>query len=101
MLMRTHRPLLGIMVTELNRELPFASSSFYENLTLHGAKEGIDVFVFSPNRINWQQSMIRGYMFDRPQQDWVARTFPLPALIYDRCFFGTKQSYLTYQYHVR
>ena len=51
MRLRTHRPLLGIMVTELNRELPFASSGFYQNLTTHGANEGIDVFVFSPNRI--------------------------------------------------
>lgn len=101
MFMRTHRPLLGIMVTELNRELPFASSTFYEHLTFHGAKEGIDVFVFSPNRINWQQGMVRGYVFDRFKQDWAPRTFPLPAIIYDRCFFSTKQSYLTYQYHVR
>ncbi|MDR6552945.1 YheC/YheD family protein [Paenibacillus qinlingensis] len=99
--MRTQRPLLGIMVTELNRDLPFASSSFYQNLTIQGANKGIDVFVFSPNRIDWLQATVRGYMYDRTQLAWITKLFPLPSLIYDRCFFGTKQSYLTYQYHVR
>lgn len=101
MRLRTQRPLLGIMVTELKRVLPFASSSFYQNLTTHGANEGIDVFVFSPNRIEWTQEMVRGYMYDRTQQAWITKLFPLPSLIYDRCFFSNKHSYLTYQYHVR
>ncbi|NQX59598.1 YheC/YheD family protein [Paenibacillus qinlingensis] len=101
MRLRTQRPLLGIMVTELNRDLPFASSSFYQNLTTHGASQGIDVFVFSPNRIDWMQEMVRGYMYDRVQLAWITKLFPLPSLIYDRCFFSNKHSYLTYQYHVR
>lgn len=101
MRLRTQRPLLGIMVTELNRDLPFASSIFYQNLTRNGASKGIDVFVFSPNRIDWMQEMVRGYMYDPTQQTWITKLFPLPSLIYDRCFFSNKQSYLTYQYHVR
>ncbi|KRF03570.1 hypothetical protein ASG89_02030 [Paenibacillus sp. Soil766] len=101
MRLRTQRPLLGIMVTELNSELPFASSSFYQSLTAHGASKGIDVFVFSPNRIDWMQERVRGYMYDPTQLAWITKLFPLPSLIYDRCFFSKKRSYLTYQYHVR
>ncbi|WP_208607730.1 YheC/YheD family protein [Paenibacillus pectinilyticus] len=99
--MRTQRPSLGIMVTELNRELPFANSNFYQNLSYHGSNEGMDVIVFSPNRINWEQDMVRGYMYERETQTWIAKLFPLPSLIYDRCFFSNKQSYLMYQSLVR
>ncbi|NQX68020.1 YheC/YheD family protein [Paenibacillus alba] len=94
------RPLLGIMVTELNRELPFASADFYQSLTLHGADEGLDVFVFSPNRIDWQQGLVRGYHYESERKEWGMKLFPLPPLIYDRCFFSSQRSYQQYRYHV-
>ncbi|WP_261302107.1 YheC/YheD family endospore coat-associated protein [Paenibacillus andongensis] len=97
---RSHRPLLGIMVTELNRELPFGSSDFYEHLTYHGATKGLDVFVFSPNRIDWKQELVRGYTYVSERQEWVKKLFPLPSIIYDRCFFNNKESYQQYRYHV-
>ncbi|GGI44279.1 endospore coat-associated protein YheC [Paenibacillus marchantiophytorum] len=94
------RPLLGIMVTELNRELPFASSDFYKHLTYHGAEEGLEVFVFSPNRIDWQQGLVRGYSYAFEKKEWIMKLFPLPSLIYDRCFFSNKRSYQQYRHHV-
>ncbi|MDQ0873824.1 glutathione synthase/RimK-type ligase-like ATP-grasp enzyme [Paenibacillus sp. V4I3] len=94
------RPLLGIMVTEQNRRLPFASSDFYEHLISYGDSEGLDVFVFSPNRIDWKQNMVRGYSYLSQTQEWVMKLFPLPSLIYDRCFFSSKHSYRQYRYHV-
>ena len=94
------RPLLGIMVTEQNRKLPFASSDFYEHLISYGDSEGLDVFVFSPNRIDWKQDMVRGYTYLSQTQEWVMKLFPLPSLIYDRCFFSSKHSYRQYRYHV-
>jgi glutathione synthase/RimK-type ligase-like ATP-grasp enzyme len=98
---RSQRPLLGIMVTELNRELPFGSSDFYEHLTYHGANKGLDVFVFSPNRIDWTQEVVRGHTYVSERQEWIMKHFPLPSLIYDRCFFNNKESYQQYRYHVR
>ncbi|MCY9663564.1 YheC/YheD family protein [Paenibacillus alginolyticus] len=98
---RSHRPLLGIMVTELNRELPFGSSEFYEHLTYHGAAKGLDVFVFSPNRIDWKQELVRGYAYLSKKQEWVMKLFPLPSIIYDRCFFTNKKDYRQYRNHVR
>ncbi|MFD0692479.1 YheC/YheD family protein [Paenibacillus sp. GCM10027628] len=92
--------VLGIMVTELNRKLPFANSTFYEHLTRVGAKEGLDVFVFSPNRIDWVEHTVTGYTYVQQNNEWITSRFPLPALIYDRCFFNNKASYLQYRYHV-
>ncbi|KRE50823.1 YheC/YheD family protein [Paenibacillus sp. Soil724D2] len=96
----TTRPLLGIMVTEQNRKLPFASSGFFEHLISYGDSEGLDVFVFSPNRIDWKQDMVKGYTYLSDTHEWVMKLFPLPSLIYDRCFFSNKHSYRQYRYHV-
>ncbi|TXK72245.1 YheC/YheD family protein [Paenibacillus sp. N3.4] len=101
MLLSAKLPLLGIMVTELNQRLPFANSDFYERLTQVGASEGLDVFVFSPNRIDWQQETVKGYFYRSERQAWTTNFFPLPSLIYDRCFFHSKQTYHQYRYHVR
>ncbi|MCY9663259.1 YheC/YheD family protein [Paenibacillus chondroitinus] len=101
MRLSTKRPLLGIMVTELKRELPFASSGFYKHLTYYGAREGLDVVVFSPNRIDWKGRTVQGYTYLTDKKEWVAKLVPLPSLIYDRCFFSNKRSYEQYQYHVR
>lgn len=97
----TTRPLLGIMVTELNQKVPFASSAFYKKLINYGANEGIDVFVFSPNRIDWKQEMVQGYTYVRDRLEWTMKLFPLPSLIYDRCFFSNKHSYQLYRNHMR
>lgn len=101
MRLSTKRPLLGIMVTELKRELPFASSGFYKHLTYYGAREGLDVVVFSPNRIDWKGQTVRGYTYLTETKEWVTKLVPLPSLIYDRCFFSSKRSYAQYQYHVK
>ncbi|MGG1556194.1 YheC/YheD family protein [Paenibacillus ferrarius] len=94
------RPRLGVMVTERNRPLPFADAAFYRSLSVFGAEQGIEVFVFSPNRIDWAQSVVQGYVYDEAG-GWQARQFPLPSLIYDRCFFSSKESYTAYRHHVR
>ncbi|MEW9698300.1 YheC/YheD family protein [Paenibacillus sp. SI8] len=94
-------PLFGIMVSELDRELPFANSAFYEQLTQIGRKEGLDVVIFSPNRIRWEERTVTGHTYVLERKQWVTRRFPLPTLIYDRCFFVSKKSYLHYRYHVR
>lgn len=91
------KPYLGIMVTELNQSPPFASSAFYKHLILRGAEEGIEVFVFSPNRIDWQQRTVTGYHYDPEKKEWVKKLLPLPSLIYDRCFFKGRASFKRYQ----
>jgi len=93
-------PLLGIMVTESSGKLPFASASFYERLIILGQQENLDVFVFSPNRIDWQQHTVTGHTYISKRQEWVTRIYPLPQLIYDRSFFSSKVSYRLYRQHV-
>jgi glutathione synthase/RimK-type ligase-like ATP-grasp enzyme len=90
-------PLLGIMVTELPGELPFANAASFRALCLLGSSAGIEVFVFSPNRIDWNREQISGYTYHAEKEAWMKQSYALPDLIYDRCFFATKASYLDYR----
>ncbi|MBP1993275.1 YheC/YheD family endospore coat-associated protein [Paenibacillus eucommiae] len=94
-------PLLGIMVTERPQEPPFANSSSYQRLCELGLKTRIEVFVFSPNRIDWNRQEIIGNTYNAKEKKWQRKYYPLPELIYDRCFFSTKAAYLNYRIQVR
>jgi glutathione synthase/RimK-type ligase-like ATP-grasp enzyme len=94
-------PLLGIMVTELPKEVPFVDSFSYQELCRFGLQAGIEVFVFSPNRIDWIHERLTGYTYQTITKEWVKKSYPLPDLIYDRCFFSTKAAYLDYRSHIR
>jgi glutathione synthase/RimK-type ligase-like ATP-grasp enzyme len=94
-------PLLGIMVTELTGshtgELPFAHSDTFQGLCVFGLRAGIEIFVFSPIRVDWTEERITGYTYQEDSKGWERKSFPLPDLIYDRCFFASKSAYLYYR----
>lgn len=64
----------------------FIDKGYYKKLTLFGRKQGIRVFVFSPRQVDFSSRMVKG--FEYRNGAWQSDTFPLPALIYDRCFVG-------------
>ena len=60
--------------------------SFYKKLSLIGRRLGIRVFVFSPRDVDLEDRTIIGYEFVKGI--WQREVFPLPQMIYDRCFIG-------------
>lgn len=64
----------------------FTEKDYYKNLTLVGRKLGIRVFVFSPRQVDFDTRNTIGYEYR--DGVWQTRSFPLPSLIYDRCFMG-------------
>lgn len=64
----------------------FTEKDYYRNLTLVGRKVGVRVFVFSPRQVDFDSRTTIGYEY--ADGAWQTRTFPLPPLIYDRCFMG-------------
>jgi glutathione synthase/RimK-type ligase-like ATP-grasp enzyme len=95
------RQFLGIMATELPRALPFAHSGYYRQLCLLGKNYNIKVFVFSPNRINWSEETVKGYTYDQQNGEWTMNIYPLPPLVYDRCFFTTRREYGQYRLQIQ
>lgn len=92
---------LGIMTAERSGPLPFASSGFYRYLCLLGEQRGIQVFVFSPNRIRFLDGTVTGYSYSRKNRQWIKSQLPLPAFIYDRCFCDKREEYVQYRNAVR
>jgi glutathione synthase/RimK-type ligase-like ATP-grasp enzyme len=95
--MRSSSPngYVGIMVCETNGALPFPEKQYFRKLCLIGEQAGLRVFVFSPLRMDWEAQQVRGYTYSRTERGWRENIFPLPHLIYDRCFYnGIPDSYI-------
>lgn len=60
----------------------------YRRLCIAGAKLGMRVFVFTPDRIDWSRRQVVGLVYDKERSEWAEMPFDLPDLVYDR-FFST------------
>ncbi|WP_224749733.1 YheC/YheD family protein [Polycladospora coralii] len=81
--------LLGVTVCygKPNRKgLPFAEYPFFQQLSLFGKRMGIHVLVFNPREINWTKRTVSCWYF-KTQGEWINAVFPLPAILYDRCYY--------------
>ncbi|MFS0837338.1 YheC/YheD family protein [Paenibacillus sp. 1P03SA] len=77
---------LGVL-TSPGREAPAGDSEpFFRRLSLHGAAEGIEVIVFPPDGISFEYETVDGFLYNPAESAWREGTFPLPAVLYDRCF---------------
>ncbi|MCZ8513440.1 YheC/YheD family protein [Paenibacillus filicis] len=92
---------VGIMTTQTDDHPPFANRGFYRRLCLSGQRAGLTVFVFTPPAIDWTRLQVSGYTFDPSGEEWILRTFPLPAVVYDRCFFTTRRQYADYRHALK
>ncbi|MGG0719257.1 YheC/YheD family protein [Robertmurraya massiliosenegalensis] len=74
---------LGIMTLNLQNE-----QGYFTEMAKRAKKFNIDCFRFIPSNINPQSEMIQGEEFDSNQEVWKKKLFPLPTILYDRCFYG-------------
>jgi glutathione synthase/RimK-type ligase-like ATP-grasp enzyme len=97
----SRRGRLGILVTEKSRTPPFTEQKFYQYLCALGDKCGLLVFVFSPGHIQWVTGTVTGYSYSYLNKRWNKGQFPLPDLIYDRCFFNNRKAYIDYHLQIQ
>lgn len=88
------------MVCESQGFIPFQDKQFYRRLCHIGNRLKMQVFVFSPVRINWSLQQVSGYTFDDQTSQWLKKDYPLPTLIYDRCFYKNKKQLVRYHPHI-
>jgi hypothetical protein len=48
----------------------------------------MEVFSFIPSKINPHTLQVKGKKFDSKTRCWLDNEFPIPAILYDRCFYG-------------
>jgi len=93
-------PYLGVFINEQKREKLLAGGwdSVYWRFQQWADEVCGIVFFFSLSGVNWQERAVVGYRWNE-QKEWVAGHYPLPKVIYDRCFGrnGRKHSALLRQ----
>jgi hypothetical protein len=80
-------PLIGVFVSEFDIESlkrgHCSNKYFYKYSDACQELGGICCF-FSIKDISWNQQIIQGWV--RKNRQWISMKFPLPTVIYDRCF---------------
>lgn len=61
----------------------------------------MNVFVFTPQGIDWMKGRTEGFIYEEKDNRWVSGTYPLPAIVYDRCFFTNRTQYGEHRSAVR
>ncbi|MDF2813956.1 MAG: endospore coat-associated protein [Paenibacillus sp.] len=98
---RKKRSYVGIMVCQKQLSPPFSDQRFYSRLCRIGLKLGMVVFVFFPNRFMIEEQSVEGYTLLPGEDNWSAGRFPLPQVVYDRCFYTTRSNYGEYRECIR
>lgn len=73
----------GIMTLNIESE-----ASYIYEIATRSASCGMECYHFLPSAINPLTQQVLGRRYCATKQHWVEEEFPLPSLIYDRCFYG-------------
>ena len=73
----------GIMTINLESE-----QSFINDIATLAESCGMACYRFIPTKINPLTLQVKGKKFNSQTKTWLDDEFPIPAIIYDRCFYG-------------
>ncbi|WP_223592963.1 YheC/YheD family endospore coat-associated protein [Neobacillus bataviensis] len=73
----------GIMSLKLDSE-----DSYINDIAKHAESCEMECYRFIPTEINPHSLQVRGKKFDAKTTQWIELEFPIPPIIYDRCFYG-------------
>ncbi len=76
-------PIIGILTVGDGTSFVGNKENF-KDIILSGKKLGALVYVFTPIGINWAEKLVRGYLYDDRQNDWVESILPFPHVVYNR-----------------
>ncbi|MBW7477047.1 YheC/YheD family protein [Paenibacillus oenotherae] len=79
------QPVLGILTLYLNDNGLLEEKPIYQKMTTAGRKLGLDVFVFTPQDVNYKQNKINALIYNPSTQSWTRKWRSFPHMIFDRC----------------
>jgi glutathione synthase/RimK-type ligase-like ATP-grasp enzyme len=62
--------------------------AYFTEIAKRAAMFGIKCYRFIPSNIHPITRMVKGKVFDQSKMEWKTETFPIPTILYDRCFYG-------------
>ncbi|HET7656978.1 MAG TPA: YheC/YheD family protein [Bacillales bacterium] len=81
-------PSFGILTLNNHQE-----ESYYQEIGIQAELGGMTVHRFAPNRIDPFTEKVTGETYHNGE--WSPGTFEIPDILYDRCFYSTKESFKT------
>lgn len=76
---------LGILTLYLNNHGILEERKIYEQMIIEGEKLGIQVIVFTPEDVSYQQKKVYAHCYHTSQKTWSRKWLPIPSHIFDRC----------------
>ncbi|MFJ7728018.1 YheC/YheD family protein [Neobacillus sp. NPDC097160] len=73
----------GIMTLSMESEI-----SYFNEMASLAESCGMEVFRFMPSKIDPHTLQVKGKKFDSKAKGWLEMELPIPAIVYDRCFYG-------------
>lgn len=73
----------GVMTLSMDSE-----ASYIDEIASRAHSYEMECYRFLPSSINPLTHKVHGKKYDSTLQHWVNSEFPIPSLIYDRCFYG-------------
>lgn len=72
----------GIMTLSLNNE-----AGYVDEIAKHADPADFRIYHFVPSTFNPYTEKVKGKVFHHEKGIWMSGEFPLPSIIYDRCFY--------------
>ena len=72
----------GIMTLSLNNE-----AGYVDEIAKHADPADFRIYHFVPSTFNPYTEKVKGKVFHHEKGMWMSGEFPLPSIIYDRCFY--------------
>ncbi|XEC96448.1 YheC/YheD family protein [Paenibacillus tarimensis] len=79
------QPVLGILTLYLNNNRLLEEKPVYQKMITAGKRMGLDIFVFTPQDVNYNTNRIHAMFYDPVTKQWTRRWCRFPHMIYDRC----------------
>ncbi|MFS0634650.1 YheC/YheD family protein [Mesobacillus foraminis] len=67
---------------------PAVENVYFTEIAKRSLQYGLVCYRFIPTNMNPFTHKISGEKFDHQRQEWADSEFPLPPILYDRCFYG-------------
>lgn len=79
------KPVLGILTLYLNDNKMLEERPVYQRMTVAGRKLGLEVFVFTPQDVQYKTNRIHALFYDPVAKKWSRQWTSFPTMIFDRC----------------
>ncbi|KMJ57939.1 hypothetical protein AB685_14005 [Bacillus sp. LL01] len=65
----------------------------------HAANNEVMICIISPSQLTGSSSIVSGLLYASNKKEWENTSFPIPSFIYDRCYYGNKNTIFS-KYHI-